>query len=106
MLWSGGRQGVGRGVETLDMAGVLEPTLEVLRQWAIPVPKGADMAHDNTEPEENTEPAQEGEPKPPPEQGTQPGSEPEQPESPSGQWEDPPRPPSPSGFNPDYWPKY
>lgn len=47
------------------------------------------MTQDKNEPEEESEPEQKQEP-----------------EKPSDQWQDPPRPPHPSGFNPDYWPKY
>ncbi len=78
------------------------------------------MAHDKNQPQESSGPGpaereldpaleKETQPEPGPEQEFEP--QPEQPESepgeiPAGQWEDPPRPPSPSGFNPDYWPKY
>jgi hypothetical protein len=49
----------------------------------------------------------EGKQEPGPENEQEPGPESEQgSEAPSGPWEDPPRPPSPSGFNPDYWPQY
>ena len=72
------------------------------------------MAHDKAEPEETTEPEPEPAPErtaevtPEPEPGSEreAGPEPEQPGRSSGEWEDPPRPPNPSGFNPDYWPKY
>lgn len=73
------------------------------------------MAHETNNPEETSEP------------GPEPGQEAAQKQesgplresvqtsvpgqkqgsgAPSGQWEDPPGAPHPSGFNPDYWPKY
>lgn len=69
------------------------------------------MAHNKIESEEpqQHEPGQ-GEPpqqEPEPESGQEPGPESgQEPGALPGPWEDPPRPPSPSGFNPDYWPKY
>ena len=64
------------------------------------------MAHNKIESEEPQPPdagqdesGPEGEQEPGLENGQEPGTH-------SGPWEDPPRPPSPSGFNPDYWPKY
>ena len=69
------------------------------------------MAHNKIESEEPRQP-EPGQDKPPqhePEAESAQEPEPEseqEPGAPSGRWEDPPRPPSPSGFNPDYWPKY
>lgn len=73
------------------------------------------MAHNKIESEEPQQP-EPGQDEPPqqesgtvngPESGQEPGPESAQePGAPSGPWENPSRPPSPSGFNPDYWPKY
>ena len=69
------------------------------------------MAHNKIESEEPQQP-EPGKDKPPqhePESESAQEPEPEseqEPGAPSGPWEDPLRPPSPSGFNPDYWPKY
>lgn len=71
------------------MADATVPTLELVKQLGYPDPRGANMTQDKKGPEEESEPEQKQEP-----------------ENSSGQWENPPRPPHPSGFNPDYWPKY